>query len=150
MCNPMVFMAASMAATAIGSARKGQAQKQAAGEEAADMEYQADLARDQGQAEASRIRRAGRRARGEAVAAIAASGVKVGEGSALDAERQVMQDYEQDAAIAILNGDRQGRVLDQRARARRRGGRTAATATYIEGAGSLLDQGSSMFGKKKG
>jgi hypothetical protein len=147
MCSVQGWIAGAAAAvTLIGSQQQAVAAGRAAEADADDMEYQAALSRDQGQAEAQRIRREGRRQRGSTVAAVAASGVKVGEGSALDAERTVMQDYEQDAAIAILNGERQGDVLDRRARGRRRAGGTQGMASMLGGVGSLLGQGGSFFG----
>lgn len=147
MCDPVMFVSA--AAQLIGGALQHKATKMAGEYDAADMEYQAALSRDQGQAEAQRIRRAGRRARGEALAAVVGSGVKVGHGSALDAERQVMQDYEQDAAIAILNGERQGRILDQRAKQRRYAAGQEAIAGMFGTVGSLIGQGGSMYGGKR-
>jgi hypothetical protein len=147
MCSVQGWLAAAaVAVQVIGSKQQAVAAGRAAESDADDMEYQAALSRDQGQAEAQRIRRAGRRQRGETVATLAGSGVKVGEGSALDAERTVMQDYEQDAAISILNGDRQADVLERRARGRRRAGSTAGMAGMLGGAGSLLGQGANFFG----
>jgi hypothetical protein len=84
-------------------------------------------------------------ARGETLAAVAASGVKIGEGSALDAERQVMQDFETDAAIAILSGDRSASVSMANATSRRRSGRDAQRAGYINAGTSLLSAGSAAM-----
>jgi hypothetical protein len=84
--------------------------------------------------DAAAIRRAGERQHGSTLAAIAASGVKVGEGSALDAERQVREDVARDEYITILTGKR-------RADALRRGGADAARAGNVGAYGSLLQFG---------
>lgn len=147
MCNAQAWIAgAALAVTAYGAYSKSKADKKAASSDANDMRYEGELAADQGQAQANVIRRDGERNRSATVAAEAASGVKVGEGSALDAERQVTQDYEHDAAIAILTGERQKRVMDMRARSRKKSGNTAASASLINGAGSMLSQGAAMWG----
>lgn len=138
MCNPMLaVMAASTAVQVIGQAQQGKAARRAAKDDAARLEYQAAIDEDNAQANAEQIRRQGVRDRGQTVATIAASGVKVGEGSALDAEREVMQDAEADAYMAILNGGRAADGLRSDAAARRRAGRQATRATNI-GIGSTL------------
>ena len=67
------------------------------------------MARIDGQNKASRIRTAGKaevsRSRGDAVGA----GVSLNSGSALEAERQVVRNVEQDAGVAILTGE--GRAM---------------------------------------
>jgi hypothetical protein len=69
-------------------------------------EGNAKVAEDESMKMAAIIRRAGVRQVGAANAAFAGAGVKVGEGSAAEVERTVMQDYEHDAYQAILEGKR--------------------------------------------
>lgn len=145
MCNPLVFMAAGTAIQMYGQVQQGRAAQAAANAEAANLEYQAEVDRDNAQASASRIRRAGRRARGETLAGIAASGIKVGQGSALDVEREVMTDYETDAALAILNGERAGRGAESQADMTRRAGRDARRASYWGATSSLLSAGAGGY-----
>lgn len=133
------------AASAIGTARKGAAEKQAQNEAANSLDYQAAVERDNALAEAQAVRRQGRRDLGTTVATIGASGIKIGDGSAGDAERQVMQDSETDAAMAILNGERAARGLNSQAGSRRRAGREAQLAGNISAVGSLLSRGASSF-----
>lgn len=109
--------------------------------EAGDLEYQAAVERDNSLMAAQQIRREGRRARGEVVTSIAGSGVKVGEGSALDAEREVMQNSETDALLAILRGDQSSRQLKANAENVRRAGRQARRAANINAVTSLLSMG---------
>lgn len=139
MCDPVTVAMAGM--QVVGSVRQGNAARQAADEQAGWDEYQAKASRAEAEAQASRIRRAGRVARGETLSALVASGVKVGEGTALDAERQVMQDYETDAAMAILSGDRAAMSSEAQAASRRRAGRDAQRAGYINAGTSLLSAG---------
>lgn len=142
MCNPVLI---GMGISAAASIRKGNAEKNAQDEAAASLNYQAAVERDNAQAEAQAIRRDGRRNVGTTIASIAASGVKVGQGSAADAERQVLQDTETDASMAILNGERRARGLDTQAVSRRRAGRDARASGYVGAATSLLSRGASMY-----
>lgn len=151
MCNPLAFMAVGTGMAVAGQLGQGDAAAAAANAQADSLDYQAAVERDNAQVEASRIRRAGRRARGEVLAGVAASGIRVGEGSALDVEREVMTDYETDAAMAILNGERAARGLSIDATMTRRAGRNARRASQIGAFTSLLGAGAQaasmgMFG----
>lgn len=64
---------------------------------------------------ASRIRRAGALAVGESRATVAGSGVKLTSDSALEAERELIRQIEQDAGVAILNGGNRARQLEMQA-----------------------------------
>ena len=147
MCDPVsITMAAVQTA---GQIKQGRDAKKAADAQASLDEQQAAEARASAEGEARRIRRAGGAARGETLAAVAASGIKIGEGSALDAERQVMTDYETDAAMALLTGDRQSGSLMEQARQRRRAGRDARNASLINAGTSLMSSGSKWVGAKQ-
>lgn len=142
MCDPMTMLvAASTTMQVAGSINQGKAVQRSANEQAAQLEYQAAVDQDNAMAEAGLIRRAGRADRGRTLTALAASGVEIGEGSALDAERQVMEDSETDAAIAILNGQRAARGAQSQAESSRRAGRDARRAGNINAFGSLLSAG---------
>lgn len=141
MCNPVMFLAAGTTMKISGQLAEGRANERAANEQAAQFEYQALVDEDNARAEAALIRRQGRAARGQTVVAAAAAGVKIGEGSAGDAERQVMQDAETDAATAILNGDRAARSGRFLADQKRRAGRDARRASYLEAGATLMSAG---------
>lgn len=138
MCNPVAFLIAGAGLQAGSSIAQGITAKGNANLQAGDMEYQAAVERDNAQQQAAAIRRQGRRDRGSLVASVAASGVKIGDGSAADAELQVMQDANTDERLAILRGDQTSRQLNARAKITRRAGRDAQRASYINAATSLM------------
>lgn len=148
MCDPVTMtLAAVSAGSQVGQARGAKSQAYA---EAGQMDYQAALDRDNAALEAGMIRRAGERERGQTLAGIVASGVKIGEGSALDAEREVMENAAEDEYLTILQGERSARALELSARQRRAAGRAAKRAGYIGAATSLLSAGANGFGSFKG
>lgn len=138
MCNPALFVMAGAAMQVGSSISQGITAKGNANLQAADMEYQAAIERDNAQQQAAAIRRQGQRDRGSLVASVATSGVKIGDGSAGDAELQVMQDANTDERLAILRGDQTSRQLNARAKITRRAGRDAQRAGYIGAATSLM------------
>lgn len=138
MCNPLAFAIAGAGMQASSTLSAGITAKGNANLQAADLEYQAAVERDNAQQQAEAFRREGQRARGQTVTAIAASGVKLGDGSAADAERQVMQDSYTDERMALLRGDQAGRQLVTRAQMTRRAGRDAMRAAWLNTATSLM------------
>lgn len=138
MCNPAAFLIASAGMQAGNSIAQGITAKGNANLQASDLEYQAAVERDNAQAAADYYRRQGQRDRGATVAAVAASGVQIGDGSAGDAERQVVQDALTDERMALLRGDQTARQLQARASITRRAGRDALRAGYMGAATSLM------------
>lgn len=149
MCNPAAFLVASATMQAGSQIAGGITAKGNANLQAADLEHQAAVERDNALAQAEAIRRDGQRARGETVTAIAASGVQLGEGSAADAERQVMQDANTDERLALLRGEQTARQLTARAQITRRAGRDAMRAGWL-GAGTSLMSSFSNYQKASG
>jgi hypothetical protein len=139
MCDPVTMTFATI--QAVGSMQQGKAAKAQAYGEAGQMDYQAAVERDNAAWEARSIRREGEGMRGDTLSSVAAAGIKIGEGSALDAERQVMQDYAEDEAMALLNGERRARALNESARQTRSAGRAAKRGSYFTAATSLLSAG---------
>ena len=86
---------------------------------------------------------------GQANAAFAGAGVKVGEGSAREVERQINQDVEHDAFQTILEGDRRSLGLKTQATMARIDGSMKQTAGYVNAAGSLLATGYQAYTKWK-
>ena len=105
------------------------------------LDYQAKIENDAALQTAAVIRRAGRRQVGQANAAYAGAGVKVGEGSALETERQITQDSEHDAFQALLAGSRRASGLRTDATMSRINGDMQETAGYVNAAGTLLSTG---------
>lgn len=141
MCDPVSLMLAGTTVSVAGQLQQGRAAKRAADADAARMDYQALIEQDNALATAQQIRREGVRERGQTLGAIAASGVEVGQGSALDAEREVMTDAETDAYLAILNGERAAQGLRSDAQSTRRAGRDARRAANVAAVGTLLSAG---------
>lgn len=146
MCDPVSIIAAGSAGLqAAGSIQQGNAAARQANDAARGDDYQAALERDNAQAEAQRIRVAGERQRGATLAGAAASGVKIGEGSVLDAERQVMQDASRDEYMTILTGERRSDAYLREAAAKRAAGRDARRAGNLNAFTSLLSSGASSM-----
>jgi hypothetical protein len=90
------------------------------------------------QARAKRIRSAGEAELGQARAQASASGVSLSSGSVLAAERQIVQNVEQDALSAILTGRNRADAL-----------RRSASAYQAAGIGSAADTLTGGFGRWK-
>ena len=141
MCDPMSLLMVSAGGQAGGQVLAGESQYQSSKAEARMLESTAAATRDAGQQTARKIRQRGEQTRGAAVATFGASGVKIGEGSALDAERYIAQGYEEDAAMTILNASRQAVQYENQASVARSNGRAARLAGFMRGANSLLSAG---------
>lgn len=138
MCNPIFFMVASAAVSAAGQRQQGAAAQNAGNAQGQLLDEQAAQVLDSGTQEADKIRTAAESGRGAAVAGMAASGVKIGEGSALEVERKILTTGEEDAMMTLLNADRQARSLRNQARIVRAGGQQAQTASQFQMAGTFL------------
>lgn len=75
------------------------------------MQLDAMSAEQVGEMRAKRIRRAGKQELGKSVADAVGAGVRVGVGSAAEAEREIVRGYEQDAAVAVLTGRNEARSI---------------------------------------
>jgi hypothetical protein len=95
--------------------------------------------------EAERIRKAGRQQASAANAALAASGVETGRGTALRVTSGITGDAEQDAYQTILNGVNSSNRLQAQAQADRISGSNAATAGNISAGSSLLSAGGTAY-----
>ncbi|EKK8424006.1 hypothetical protein PPR02_004574 [Salmonella enterica] len=135
-----------------GALYSGQQQKKMSNYQAAQAEADAEAAQSAARVEADRIRKAGRAQAAQANAALAASGVDTGEGTALRIQSGIVGDAEQDAYQTILNGVNQGARLNSQAQADRISGKNASTAGYINAGSSLLSAGGTAYNgwKKSG
>lgn len=138
MCDPITLLAAGTAISAAGQIKGGMDARRMGKAQRALANQQADEELDSARAEAEIIRRNAESARGGAVAGQAASGVRVGEGSALDAERKVAQVGEQDALMTILTGERRARALRAGGALQAKAGSNALTSSILGAGGTLL------------
>lgn len=143
--EPVALAAGASLLGAAGTIYSGQQQKKMANYQAAQAEADADAAKASARVEADRIRKAGRQQAFAANAALAASGVETGEGTALRVTSGIAGDAEQDAFQTILNGNNQSARLNAQAQADRISGQNAATSGYIEAGSSLLSAGSKAY-----
>jgi hypothetical protein len=126
-----MMMAMSAAVSVVGQLAQGRAQKAAANAEAAQMQNLALQQQDQAEQEAERIRKAGRRAQGQARAQLAASGVRVDEGSAVLIDEDIARESENDAQMTLLTGKRQARSSRFAADQARAAGSNAMTGSVL-------------------
>lgn len=146
MCTGVEIAAIGASVLAAGGAvYSGQQQKKMSNYQAAQAEADAEASQKAARVEADRIRKAGARQAAAANAAMAASGVETGEGTALRITSGITEDSEQDAYQTILNGANSASRLQAQAQADRFSGNNAATAGYINAGSSLLSGGAKAY-----
>lgn len=153
MCTGVEIAAIGASVLAAGGAvYSGQQQKKMSNYQAAQAEADAEASQKAARVEADRIRKAGARQAAAANAAMAASGVETGEGTALRITSGITEDSEQDAYQTILNGANSASRLQAQAQADRFTGSNAATSGYINAGSSLLSAGGTAYSgwKKSG
>lgn len=120
------------------SIMQGQQQKQQA-EVSAELERRRGAQeQDAAVAQAEKIRKAARQQQASATASLAASGVSVGEGTAVRIGNEILRTGEEDAYQTILSGRRTQSSSVQQAGLISTAGRNAATAGVIGAGTSLL------------
>jgi hypothetical protein len=121
----------------VGQQQQGRAQQKAANEQAQQVlnegAYRADAAKQQ----AEKIRKAGAAQKGEARASLAASGVKLGEGTPLEVDREITQNSEEDALSALISGKRATSAAQEESKMLAKAGRNAMTSSVLESGGTL-------------
>ena len=121
MCTGVEIAAIGASVLAAGGAvYSGQQQKKMSNYQVAQAEADAEASQKAARVEAERIRKAGARQAAAANAAMAASGVETGEGTALRITSGITEDAEQDAYQTILNGVNSSNRLQAQAQRRRR------------------------------
>lgn len=132
----------------VGQQQQGKAQQKAyeaqAQQTVNEGAYRADAAKQQ----AEKIRKAGAAQKGEARASLAASGVKLGEGTPLEVDREITQNSEEDALSALISGKRASSAAEEEAGMLvKAGGNASSNAMYgaassvLQGAGSIAKTG---------
>jgi len=108
-----MMMALSTGASVLGQIQKGRSDQAALNQQAQNNDQQASLDRIQAEREtvaaseeAKRIRKAGERQAGAARAQLAASGIVVGDGSAININEDITGGAESDAMNTLLTGKR--------------------------------------------
>ena len=130
-------MVAVAGVNAFNQVQGGKWQKAQGDLQAMQADYQAKQEREAAAGMAEVIRRAGRRQMGAATAGYAAAGVRVGEGSAGEVERDIGQAVEQDAFQTLLTGNRRAAGLELEGKVARIGGKLAQSASYAQAANTL-------------
>ncbi len=146
MCTGLEVAVIGSSVLAAGGAVAGGIQQQKMANYQADQaNADAEAARASARVQADRIRKAGREQAAQANAALAASGVETGEGTALRITSDIAERAESDAYTAIMNGLNTGARYNAQAQADRISGKNAATAGYISAGSSLLSGGSKAY-----
>lgn len=136
MCDPLTI--AATAVTVMGQVKAGQDAADQANAQAGQLEYSGRVAQDDALAKALIIRKQGARDIASSNVAQAASGVVVGEGSGEEVNREIENNTEHDAHMAILSGQRQARGLQTEAAMERQAGQNAQTNSIFNAAGTVL------------
>lgn len=145
------FEIAMMAASAVGTVGTiytGIQQAEAADNQAQIAENNAAYEADANKQQAEKIRRMAKAQRGEANAALAKSGVKLGEGTALEVQKDITQKSEEDALSALLSGSRAIKSGDEQADMLRASGSAALTGSLISAGGGVLSAGANYTSGK--
>jgi hypothetical protein len=139
MCDPVTMMMIASTTMTVGSTL---AQGSAANKQAKFQAQQAEQqARNEGVTAAQRaekIRRMGRQQQSEARAALAGSGVDVGQGSALVIDKQIGVDSQSDAMTELLNGTQRSNTLNDEAGAMRIAGESVKSSALLSALGSAI------------
>lgn len=148
MCDPVTaMMVAGTAMSVGGTIIQGQQQQDLANSQAAQASLEGAYRMDAAKVQAANIRKAGIKAKGTAKVTLAASGVKLGEGTALEVQKDITEMSEKDALTAILNGERAQSSAEYEAELLRAKGENAKTNSYFEAGSNVLAAGASY---KKG
>jgi hypothetical protein len=132
MCiSAMTLMALSTGVSVIGQVRQGMAARQAADANARAMDLQAAQTAEAAKQEAARIRKAGEKAAGAARAQMAASGIDVNSGSAININEDIYRQSESDAFNTLLTGERKATALQTSASSTRAAGRNTMAASVL-------------------
>lgn len=134
---------AAAAASAAASVYSGHVQKETAEVNAELTRREGAAQQDAAVAQAEKIRKAGEAQAGQANAALAASGVAIGEGTPIRINEDITKRAEDDAYSTLLTGSRQQQTASNQAGLLEYQGKSAQTAGYVNAGASLLSAGAS-------
>lgn len=143
-----IATAAAIAGTAYTAYSSQQAGKQAslnADAQSEQSQADADNAASAANVQADRIRRLARNQASEANASLAASGVEVGAGTAVNINEDIIGNAEEDAAMTIFNGQNQKKRGSVDASNIALNGKQAQSSANSQAAASVLAGGSSAY-----
>jgi hypothetical protein len=146
MYGMMAMTAAGAMVSVLGSAKAGDAAKEQTNATAQETLNQGAYKADAAKAQAEAIRKAGRATQGEAAASLAASGVKLGEGTALEVKKEIAKNSEKDALSALLSGTRASDSADKEAKFLGKAGDNAVTNAEYSAASTILGTGGKIAG----
>lgn len=127
---------------AAGTLYSGMQQHEAANTNAELARRQGEADKDAAVAQAERIRKATQRQVGEANAALAASGVSIGEGTPVRINEEIYKSGEDDAYSVLLTGTRRQRNASAEASIMRSQGSAALTGSLLSAGATLAAAGS--------
>jgi len=128
--------------SAYSSMEQGKQQKKMYEDQAQQASNDAAYKQDAAKAQAEKIRRMGAMQKGEAKAALAASGVKLGEGTALEVEKSIAKNSEEDALSALLGGKRASDTALDESAMLMTAGANAQRSGNLSAAGTMLSAAS--------
>lgn len=135
------LVAGATAYSAYSSIQSGKQASLNADAQSDQAKLDADTAASAAVVQADRIRRLARNQNSEANAALAASGVEVGTGTALNINEEITKNAEEDAALTVFNGRNQASRLNTEASNYKLAGSQAKSAGYSQAIGSVLSSG---------
>lgn len=139
-----ILLAVGTAVSAGAAIMQGQQAKKTGEVNAELQRREGEGQKDAAVAQAEKIRKAQKQAIGAANAANAASGVAIGEGSAVRINEQIYKDSEDDAFSSLLTGTRRQQSANDQASISRWQGNNAQTAGYLNAGSSVLSGGAKV------
>lgn len=136
--------------SAYSSIEQGKQNQRMAEDQAQQASNDAAYKMDAAKAHAEKIRRMGELQKGEAKAALAASGVDVNQGTPLELQKSITQNSEEDALTALLGGKRGADTANTEAEMLMRSGANARTSGNMSAAGTVLSTAGSLASGWKG
>jgi hypothetical protein len=130
--------------SAYSSMEQGKQQKKMYEDQAQQAANEGAYKQDAAKAQAEKIRRMGAAQKGEAKAALAASGVKLGEGTALEVDKNITRNSEEDALNALLGGNRGSQASMDESSMLMRAGSNAKKTGNMNAAGTVLSTAGSL------
>lgn len=128
--------------SAYSANEQGKQQKRMYEDQAQQASNDAAYKKDAAKAHAEKIRRMGEAQKGEAKASLAASGVDVGEGTALEVQKSITRNSEEDALSALLGGKRGADAAEAESSMLMRAGSNAKRSGNLSAAGTMLSAAS--------
>lgn len=133
----MCLTAIALGAQAVGTVLQMRGAVQSAEFEANQLATQAAQEKIAAEQEAAKIRKAGERQAGAARAALAAAGVDVGSGTAININEDIYSGAESDAQNVLLTGKRRATTLNEQGRQSLKSGYGKSMTSLLSGATNM-------------